>query len=52
MIILFVCLVFAMTVLVAGACAKKEEPAKPPKKRRRLRKLRQENPRFRTSLTF
>jgi hypothetical protein len=28
-IVLFVCLVFAMTVLVAGGCSKKEEPAKP-----------------------
>ena len=28
-IILFVCLVFAMTVLVSGGCSKKEEPTKP-----------------------
>jgi hypothetical protein len=26
---LFVCLLFAISVLVAGGCAKKEEPAKP-----------------------
>ena len=29
LIALFVCFAFATTVLVAGACAKKEEPAKP-----------------------
>ena len=29
LIVLVVCLVFAMTILVAGGCSKKEEPAKP-----------------------
>ncbi len=29
LIVLFVALLFAMSVLVAGGCAKKEEPAKP-----------------------
>jgi len=29
LITLFVCLLFATTVLVAGGCSKKEEPAKP-----------------------
>jgi len=28
-IVLFVCLVFAVTVLVGAGCSKKEEPAKP-----------------------
>ncbi len=29
LITLFVCLLFATTVLVAGGCSKKEEPTKP-----------------------